>query len=80
MGGVGCRSRVIINKERREGGREGGIITFQIMGVIYETLNVGPDDIHLNCSDDQLLNALDEIKEKIMSRIVGKFQKCKRCK
>ena len=30
---------------------------------IYETLNVDPDDIHLNYSDDQLLNVLDEIKQ-----------------
>ena len=30
---------------------------------IYETLNVDPEDIHLNYSDDQLLNVLKEIKE-----------------
>ena len=30
---------------------------------IYETLNVDPEDIHLNYSDDQLLTVLEEIKE-----------------
>ena len=30
---------------------------------IYETLNVDPNDIHVNYSDDQLLNVLDEIKQ-----------------
>ena len=30
---------------------------------IYETLNVDPNDIHINYSDDQLLNVLDEIKQ-----------------
>ena len=30
---------------------------------IYETLNVDPDDIHVNYSDDQLLMVLDEIKQ-----------------
>jgi len=30
---------------------------------IFETLNVEPNDIHVNYSDDQLLNVLDEIKQ-----------------
>ena len=30
---------------------------------IYETLNVDPEDIHVNYSDDQLLMVLDEIKQ-----------------
>ena len=30
---------------------------------IYDTLNVDPNDIHINYSDDQLLNVLDEIKQ-----------------
>ncbi len=29
----------------------------------YETLNVDPNDIHANYSDDQFLNVHDEIKE-----------------
>jgi hypothetical protein len=31
--------------------------------IFYETLNVDPNDIHVNYSDDQLLNVLDEIKQ-----------------
>jgi len=30
---------------------------------IYESLNVDPNDIHVNYSDEQLLNVLDEIKQ-----------------
>ncbi len=30
---------------------------------IYETLHVEPTDIHINYSDEQLLNVLDEIKQ-----------------
>ena len=39
---------------------------------IYETLNVDPDDIHVNYSDDQLLNVLDEIKDLIDSPKIQK--------
>ncbi len=30
---------------------------------IYKTLHVEPTDIHINYSDEQLLNVLDEIKQ-----------------